>query len=605
MDQEKKEELEGELKAFKNANQDNSYTTKTDFSSELFLSRGFWRDLSREYQEIEKVEFTNKIYTIENELTKFRYDALLTINKNTKSPVNKKWNKQKYQEDVRSLSIFDTESFHLTVPSDSLAYIIYTSGTTGLPKGVMVEHRSLVNLCTWHQRNYRITVSDHATLYAGFGFDASVWELFPYLLKGSCLHIIDIWLLLDMPALNAYYEQCDITISFLPTQVCQQFMELDNSSLRILLTGGDKLQMAASKRYALYNNYGPTENAVVTTAYLVEKGIYNIPIGRPIDNTRVYILERNSLQVQLIGVPGELCISGVGLARGYLNHPGLTAEKFDQDLWDYQDYHDKTIKSFCGGSRGAVFSKRAPLAAGGKIYKTGDLARWLSNGNIEFLGRLDQQVKIRGYRIEPGEIQTQLLRHEKIKDAVVIDKEGEKGDKYLCAYIVKVPGISDSAAGELKDHLAGKLPDYMIPLYFIELEQIPLTTSGKLDRKALPGPVINRENYVPPTNETEKTLAEIWQEVLGIQQPGVNDNFFDMGGDSIKAIQVTARLKRYGLELKVSDLFLHPTIKESAKCVDAAVVGEEEDSLTFSDPEFSSISAEQLEAFEDEFSDID
>jgi amino acid adenylation domain-containing protein/non-ribosomal peptide synthase protein (TIGR01720 family) len=586
MDQEKKEELVRDLTAFKNTNQDKSYTTKTDFSSELFVSRGFWQDLSREYQEIEKVEFTNKIYTIENELTKFRYDAMLTINKNKETPVNKKWNKQKYQDDLRSFSIFDTEAFHLTVPPDSFAYIIYTSGTTGLPKGVMVEHRSLVNLCTWHQRYYRIAASDHATLYAGFGFDASVWELFPYLLRGSCLHIIDIWLLLDMQALNAYYEQRDITISFLPTQVCQQFMELDNSSLRILLTGGDKLQLAAKKKYTLYNNYGPTENTVVTTAYPVEKQTSNIPIGSPIDNTRVYILERISLKVQPVGVPGELCISGVGLARGYLNHPGLTAEKFC--LW-------QAGERLFEGTRGL-----APL-----LYHSGDLARWLSNGNIEFLGRLDQQVKIRGYRIEPGEIQTQLLRHEKIKDAIVIDKESEKGDKYLCAYIVKAPGITDSAAAELKDYLAGKLPDYMIPLHFIELEQIPLTTNGKLDRKALPGPVINRQDYVPPTNDTEKTLVEVWREVLGIQQPGVNDNFFDIGGDSIKAIQVTARLKRYGMELKVSDLFLNPTIKESAKCVYTAVEGEEEGSSTFSEPEFSSISAEQLEAFEDEFSDID
>jgi aryl carrier-like protein len=218
---------------------------------------------------------------------------------------------------------------------------------------------------------------------------------------------------------------------------------------------------------------------------------------------------------------------------------------------------------------------------------------------------LDQQVKIRGYRIEPGEIENQLLGHEKIKDAVVINKESDKGDKYLCAYIVKVPGVPGSAAVELKDYLAGKLPDYMIPLYFVELEQIPLTANGKLDRKALPEPVINREDYVPPANETENTLVEIWQEVLGIQQPGVNDNFFDIGGDSIRAIQVTARLRQYGLELKVSDLFLHPTIKESAKSVNVEAVVEEEDFLIPSDPGFSSISAEELETFEDEFSDID
>jgi bacitracin synthase 3 len=580
MDQEKKEEMVRELTAFKNANRDKGYTTKTDFSSELFLSRGFWEDLSTEWPGIERVEFTGKIYTIENELTKFRYDALITIDKSKKNPVKKERIKQEYQDDIRSLAIFDLEAFYLAVPPDSLAYIIYTSGTSGMPKGVMVEQGSLVNLCSWHQRYYRITASDHATLYAGFGFDASVWELFPYLLKGSCLHIIHIWLLLDMQALNAYYEQHDITISFLPTQICQQFMDLDNRSLRILLTGGDKLQLAANKRYALYNNYGPTENTVVATAYLVEKESYNIPIGRPTDNTRVYILERSSLKLQPVGVPGELCISGVGLARGYLNHPGLTAEKFC--FW-------RPGERLFEGTRGL-----APL-----LYHSGDLARWLSNGSIEFLGRVDQQVKIRGYRIEPGEIENQLLRHEKVKDALVIDKQGDNGDKYLCAYIVKAPGVTGSGTVELKDYLAGKLPGYMVPLQFVELDQVPLTANGKLDRKALPVPVIDRENYIPPTNETENTLVEIWQEVLGIQQPGVNDNFFDIGGDSIKAIQVTARLKRYGLELKVSDLFLNPTIKECAKSVTAEFEVEE------GGPGFSTISAEELEAFEDEFSDID
>ncbi|MBK3497453.1 amino acid adenylation domain-containing protein, partial [Viridibacillus sp. YIM B01967] len=251
-------------------------------------------------------------------------------------------------------------------PSD-LAYVIYTSGTTGYPKGVMIEHQSVVNLSMWHIEYYQVTASDQATKYAGFGFDASVWEMFPYLLSGASLHVIDGELRLDMVKLNAYFEEHGISISFLPTQIAEQFMALDNQSLRYLLTGGDKLRRFHPQRYQLINNYGPTENTVVSTSLYIDRVFDNIPIGKPIANTEVFILDSDNTLCP-VGVKGELCVAGAGLARGYLNRPELTAEKFTAH----------------------------PCQPEKRMYRTGDQARWLPDGNIEFFGRSDDQVKIRG-----------------------------------------------------------------------------------------------------------------------------------------------------------------------------------------------------------------
>ncbi|UCH92480.1 MAG: amino acid adenylation domain-containing protein, partial [Candidatus Aminicenantes bacterium] len=428
-----------------------------------------------------------------------------------------------------------------------LAYIIYTSGTTGKPKGVIVEHGSLVNLCCWHNRYFNVMESDRASQYASIGFDASVWEIFPYLVKGVPLHIISDRVKYDIQAVNAYFERHHITIAFLPTPVCEQFMEIENHSLRILLTGGDKLHTYKQGNYDLYNNYGPTENTVVTTSCPVEPYIDNIPIGKPIHNNQVYILNKASMYLQPIGVPGELCIAGRSLARGYLNDPELTAEKFFSV--SYRSY--RSYMSY--------------------IYRTGDLARWLPDGNIQFLGRIDSQVKIRGTRIELGEIESQLLTHEGVKEAVVITVHhegtrtitGSRGD--LCAYVVpSVPGLS---IRELKEYLRGKLPAAMIPLYFVQLEKMPLTPGGKVDRNALPAPTSAaiRDEYEvtkAPGTEIEKRLADAWQEVLGIEEIGIDEDFFEAGGDSIKAIQVSARLLQYGLKMEISDLLANPTIKQ-------------------------------------------
>ncbi|QUI24146.1 amino acid adenylation domain-containing protein [Vallitalea pronyensis] len=429
--------------------------------------------------------------------------------------------------------------------SESLAYIIYTSGSTGKPKGVMIEHKALSNLCHWHNTYYAVTESDRASKYAGFGFDASVWEIFPYLVKGASLYIIDKETRLDIYTLNDFFEENHISIGFLPTQMYEGFKEIDNKSLRILLTGGDKLKDYKEGPYQVYNNYGPTENTVVSTSYRMTEYVHNIPIGKPIDNTRIYILNKQE-ELQPIGIPGELCIGGEGLARGYLHRPALTKEKFVDSPW----------------------------ITGDRLYKTGDLARWLPDGNIEFLGRIDHQVKIRGYRIELGEIEAQLIQHNKIKEAVIVAKEDESSNKYLCGYIVVE---NEWKVQELKEHLTKELPGYMIPSTYVELEKMPLTANGKIDRKALPEPDDNSNTgaaYVAPRNKTEERLADIWQEVLGLEKVGIKDNFFEVGGDSIKAIQISSRLSKSGMKLEIKDMMSKPTIEDMS--VSVKVLGKNE-----------------------------
>jgi amino acid adenylation domain-containing protein len=459
-----------------------------------------------------------------------------------------------------------------------LAYIIYTSGSTGNPKGTAVEHRSLVNACIWQTRYYNITGWDNTTQYASFVFDASVLEIFPCLIQGASLHIINEEVRLDPVKLNQYYEKMGITMGFLPTRMGERFMELENRSLRVLLVAGDKLQVFIKRDYHLYNNYGPTENTVVAAAFLVDKQYQNIPIGKPIYNNYLYILSPGYFRLQPIGVAGELCITGDSLSRGYLNNPQLTAEKFDHDLWDYRDYHDEKNKSFLRkfhGSRGRFFQKEPPGRRRQKTYRTGDLARWLPDGNIEFIGRIDHQVKLRGYRIELGEIENQLLNHPGIKESVVLARRREDEHQYLCAYIIPTniemlnkPG---SISSELKEYLTHSLPDYMIPSNFIVIKKVPLTRSGKIDRNALPLPERKAgDTYLAPRSETEKKLTEIWSEVLGIEKNiiGINENFFELGGHSLKAAIMTSMVQTHlNVTVPLVELFKTPTIKQLSEYI--------------------------------------
>ena len=424
--------------------------------------------------------------------------------------------------------------------SDNLAYLIYTSGTTGQPKGVMVEHRSLVNLCYWHNDAFKVTEQDKSAKYAGFGFDASVWEMFPYWIAGAELHIIDESIRMDITRLNQYFEENKITITFLPTQLCEQFMELDNQSLRVLLTGGDKLKRIAKRSYTLVNNYGPTENTVVATSAAIDPDEGMLSIGKPIANTRAYVLGQNN-EVQPVGVAGELCIAGRGLARGYLNKPEETAKRFTED----------------------------PFVPGERMYRTGDAVKWLEDGRLEYIGRIDQQVKIRGFRIELSEIEVQLARLSEVQEAVVTDIEDACGNKALCGYVVANEQLDTES---LARKLAQTLPDYMVPSFWVQLDELPVTANGKVDRRALPQPDVEAQTaeYKAPRTETEQLLADIWQDVLGIDRIGVTDNFFALGGDSIKGIQMASRLQQHGWKLEMKDLFQHPTIGELSAYVQAA-----------------------------------
>ncbi|MBW7477850.1 amino acid adenylation domain-containing protein, partial [Paenibacillus oenotherae] len=317
--------------------------------------------------------------------------------------------------------------------AEHLAYVIYTSGSTGRPKGVLIEHRSLVNLSEWHRQFYRVTEEDVAATYASFAFDASVWELFPYLIAGASVCIVPEEIRLEMKELTEFYRKRAITIAWLPPQMYEQLLEEEApSKLRLLLTGADKVKGYKPVPYEVWNTYGPTESTVICTAYRIEGESGNIPIGKPLSNTRLYVMD-DRLREQPIGVAGELCIAGAGLARGYLNRPELTEEKFVQ--------HPN----------------------GERLYRTGDLARWLPDGNLDYLGRIDEQVKIRGYRIELGEIEAVLQRHEQVKEAVVIARQDKGADSYLCAYVV---GHGKLEAAELRRYVGSQLPSYMVPAFF-------------------------------------------------------------------------------------------------------------------------------------------
>ena len=440
--------------------------------------------------------------------------------------------------------------------SENLAYVIYTSGSTGKPKGVLIQHQSLLNLVSWHQNAFDITTIDRVTQLAGIAFDASVWEIWPYLTAGACLAIVPPDLLTSPKQLQEWLIAKKITVSFLPTPLAETLIPLDwspNCPLRLMLTGGDKLNdfPPTSIPFTLVNNYGPTENTVVTTSVKITPDLLTEkapPIGRPISNTQVYILDQYQQPVP-IGIPGELYIGGSGLAKGYLNRPELTDSKFIAN----------------------PFSQKLS----DRLYKTGDLVRYGNDGQIEFVGRIDHQVKIRGFRIELGEIETVLNQHPQVKEAIIIAREDQPGVKRLCAYVIASQNLTVS---QLRLFLQEKLPQYMVPAFFVLLDAFPLTPNGKIDRRALPQPALELENEAAinfsPGTETERILAAIWQRVLGLKTISINDNFFELGGDSILAIQIIAQANQAGLQITPKQLFSHQTIAQLATVAERVSVNQ-------------------------------
>ncbi|MEH2107766.1 amino acid adenylation domain-containing protein [Nostoc sp.] len=437
-----------------------------------------------------------------------------------------------------------TENLLHTVTTDNLAYVIYTSGSTGRPKGVQIEHRGLLNLVFWHQQAFAVSSLDRVTQVAGVAFDACGWEIWPYLTAGASIHFPDDETRLYPEQLRDWLLSKAITISFLPTPMAEKILSLNwpaNAALRTLLTGGDQLHQypSTSHPFEVVNNYGPTENTVVTTSGAVPKRqqTYLPPgIGRAIANTQVYILD-SLLQPVPIGVTGELYIGGESLARGYLHRPDLTTERFI----------------------------RNPFAPQERLYRTGDLVRYQTDGNIEFLGRIDHQVKIRGFRIELSEIEATLTQHPQVRDAVVIAREDIPGVKSLAAYII--PELTQPTSNELRLFLKSKLPNYMVPASFTVLEVLPITPNGKVDRRALPVPEFESDEstgFVSPHTHTQEVLAKIWRDVLVLKQVGIHDNFFELGGDSIMSMQIIAKANQAGLKLTPKQLFQHQTIAELA-----------------------------------------
>jgi len=477
------------------------------------------------------------------------------------------------------------------VDPGNLAYVIYTSGSTGKPKGVVVEHRSCVNILTALQKEYPIMESDTYLLKTSYTFDVSVTELFGWFLGGGRLVIPGKNVEKDPGRILDIIEDFAVThINFVPSMfnVFLELLEQEDtdklSSLRYIFLAGEALSLGLVNKFAglrdqviFENLYGPTEGTVYASRYSISHwdGESNIPIGKPLQNIRLYILDRKN-QLQPMGAAGELSISGIGVARGYLNRPGLTAEKFDQDFQDFHDDQDEKEKKKDSHHSSFITHHSA-------LYRTGDLARWLPDGNVEYLGRMDDQVKVRGFRIELGEIESHLLTHEKIKEAVVIAKKDQQGDYFLCAYVVMIPGLPMSPhtsqslvfldVSELRAFLSERLPGYMIPSCFVQLEMLPLLASGKVDKKALPEPGAEAGGgsgeYRAPANEIENILLDIWEEVLPVKRidMGTDGNFFELGGDSIKVIQVSARLKRHGLTLEFKDLFFNQTIRQLSRCV--------------------------------------
>ena len=452
--------------------------------------------------------------------------------------------------------------------SEDLAYVMYTSGSTGKPKGNLITHYNISRVVK--NTNYiDITDKDTVLQLSNYSFDGSTFDIYGALLNGAKLVMVNQDILLDVAKLSELIKNEGITLFFVTTALFNALVDVNIDcfkTIRKVLFGGERVSVRhVSKAFEymgpgrIIHVYGPTESTVYATYYnvdTIDEKLVTIPIGKPLANTFVYITD-SKLKLQPVGVPGEICISGDGIARGYLNRLELTSEKFVPNPFSSVD------STLSGGLKKSLDTHNQLL------YRTGDLARWLPDGNIEFLDRIDTQVKLRGFRIELGEIESQLLKHDNVKEAVVLCREDSEGNKFLYAYIVADTELS---VMELRDYLSRELPDYMIPSYFSQLDSMPLTPNGKVDKKAL----ISFEKmnsgieYIAPSNEIEKALAGVWEDVLGVKRIGVNDNYFSQGGDSIKAIQIASRLQKQQLKMEIKDLFQHPTIRELSSYIKVA-----------------------------------
>jgi amino acid adenylation domain-containing protein len=438
-----------------------------------------------------------------------------------------------------------------------VAYVIYTSGSTGEPKGVEVSHQNLMSLVAWHHDAFAVRDTDRASVLANPAFDASAWDLWPYLTAGASLHVPDHATARTPRLLGEWLVNTGITITFLPTLMAETLLDLDwptDGALRFMLTGGDVLHRRPlpTTPFTLVNNYGVTEATVVSTSGAVSPDVGGDPpgIGRAIAGTRLYVLDDDGQPVQP-GDPGELFIGGDGVAVGYLNRPEETAERFVPDCFTAEP--------------------------GARLYRTGDLVRIGLEGDVHFLGRLDSQVQIRGLRVELDEVAAALMTHPAVARCVVVAGEDQHGDQRLVAYMVADSVMPDRA--ELREHLATWLPQGMIPTVFIELDALPVTANGKLDRSALPRaerPLVSGVSRSSGTASVETVVIAILEELLELDCVDKDDNFFELGGHSLMGAQVVARLEaRFDLEVDLLTIFDNPTAADIAAMIEQALLDDE------------------------------
>jgi amino acid adenylation domain-containing protein len=457
----------------------------------------------------------------------------------------------------QSAAFQDSSPMLNVVGKENLAYVIYTSGSTGQPKGVEITHGSLLNLVAWHQRAFKVSGEDRASQLSSLAFDAVVWEVWPYLTAGASVHLPDGVPPIDPEAVRDWFVSQGITIGFLPTPLAERAIMLEwpaSSRLRIMLTGADTLHHYPPRKlpFRLVNNYGPTECTVVATSGIVLPQDHQdqLPsIGRPIDNVQIYILDENRQPVPN-GAPGEIYIGGVSLARGYRRRLDLTAERFVPHPFSSEP--------------------------GARLYRTGDLGRYLPDGEIAFLGRVDEQIKIRGFRIEPAEIVRVLDEHPAVQASVVVARDISPGDKQLAAYFLPAPNAQPTHT-ELRNFLANQLPEYMVPATFVTLDVLPLNSSGKVDRAALPLPdaenTLRDNTFVAPRTPVEERVAGILSSLLGVDQVSVEDNFFLIGGHSLLGTQLIAKVRdAFGVELSLRSLFDSPTVAKLCEQIEALLL---------------------------------
>jgi amino acid adenylation domain-containing protein len=576
-DQDLKPQFVQSLLDFKRSHPEAGKHAKTDRTDELFLSRAFLEDLRFDFPEIASIDTSTMLGSAESELSQFGFDAIVSVRKAGTPPSRRLARRRpaadsdgrrdgarpagedagvpivrrnKRQFDRSNVAPISDEPLPETTTADGLAYLIYTSGTSGQPKGVMVEHRSIVRLVL--DTDYIRFGPDDRVLQAGaLSFDASTFEIWGPLLNGGRVILPRGTSFLQPGDLRALIRDEGITAMFLTASLFNQIVDEDVhvfDGLRTLLAGGEKVSArafnlvhAALPSLALKNGYGPTENTTFSTSFQMHGPIDGeVPIGRPIANSTAWVLDDNRRLVPT-GMPGELFVGGDGLARGYWNDPELTCRKFVDH----------------------------PFAPGQRLYRTGDLVRQLADGNIEYIGRIDTQTKIRGYRIELEEIESHLFRHDGVTGTAVAAVERRIGDKELVAF-VSGTGVDLNA---LREHLRARLPQYMVPSLFVPVDRFQLNANGKIDRGALPIPDFEQPvtDAVLPSTDTEKRLAAIWKRVLQRSNVSVTDDFFDLGGHSLKVVRLVSLIqKELDVDVPLTIVFRAPTIHELANYIDDA-----------------------------------